>query len=328
MLGIFDVYANPDAVHSLVLANAMSDRLWELSAKASTSEVLWDRLISYQRLIDKYFTHLSPAEVAQRNGVLDLDAESERLGADVIDAALKNIVSTLIWRQQRGTVTNIDSTLELIDRRKFPAFTYGTVDTLHHNLLATGKKSSRAIGLSSCLDEAALFSALVMTGSVSEISGIVILGSASHYTVFGWSGEPGTPSFDAWWFYGKNMLYRLADYHDVIAQDYAGDAALAFADRLPGMDTVIAREGSWRFGQSTTSLGTERISELSTALDHFFGFRLTELESALTPAPRSEQLFEQCLECTSADQVRSIVNTADRAGGSGAGLARFTKELA
>lgn len=334
MFNVFDVYAKPSLAHALVLANVMSDRLWNLSSKTTHTEPIPVRLAQYQLLIDKYFTHLSPAQVAQINGVLDIEHERQRLGADVVDAALENIVDTFAWRTERGTLTNIDSTMELIRDGQFPNVTYGAIDVLHDRLVATGKKSARSVGLSSCLDEAALFAALVMTADVEDIDGIVMLGSASHYTVFIWSGIPGSSSFDAWWFYGKNTLYSLADYRAVLAEDYAGDYQLAFSDRLPGMDTVIAREGSWRLGESTHSLSPQRIELLTAALDEFCGGRTVELDRGLAQPlvshehSASEALFESSLNLASADQVRAVVTAASSPTSGAAELAKLALQLA
>jgi hypothetical protein len=325
---VFDVYADPEIVHGLVIANVMSDRLWALGEKIPPGQDLRARLDHSQRLIDKYFTHLSPAQVAELEGTIDLDAEARRHAPGVVDAAIANIVETLKWRAERGTVHNIDSTLKLIEQRQFPAFRYGAIDTLHERLKSSGHKASRVVGLSSCLDEAALFAALVMTAPVDEIDGIVILGSASHYTVFGWSGDPVSPQFDAWWFYGKNALLSLRDYHQIVADVYGGDAELAFADRLPGMDTIIAREGSWRLGSPTSSVGADRREALTRALEHFFGFavidelnpRARDVQSVSVTA--SESLFMQCLEQTDAAGVRQVVEGAASSGGEAAFVAQ------
>lgn len=327
MVGVFDAYASPDLLRSLVLANLMSERLWSLGHKVPVQLPVRERLTQYQRVVDKYFTHLTPDQVAERDGVIDLDTESARLGAAVVDSALENIIETLKWRARRGTIGNVDSFLALIADRKFPAFNYGTIEGLHEHLAATTTKSTRVVGLSSCLDEAALFSALAMTGSVDGIDGIVVLGSASHYTVFGWSGEPTEAYFDAWWFYGKNKLFTQHEYSELVRNEYAGDAALAFADRLPGIDTVIAREGSWRFGHPTTTLGADRIEALTLALDKFFGFRIVELDRALiaplqfADSSEDDALFEACLNQPDAAGVRQVIHQSSAAAGGAAHLA-------
>lgn len=334
MLGIFDAYADPHAVHALVLANLYSEKLWSLSSRVDQELPLGSRLQEYQKILDKYFTHLSPAQVAEIDGLLDLENEAQRLGKDVIDAAMANILATFTLRKELGTLHNIDQTLEYIEAGKFPAYQYLSIDALDHKLRASGQKASRVIGMTSCLDEVALFAALVMTGSVEGLDGIVVLGSASHYTLLCWSGEPSSESFQAWWFYGKNALVKLNDYHEVIRGDYNGNAQQAFAERMSGMDTIIAREGSLRIGSSHSSLGNKRLIEVVDAASHFFGCTPPELSRVLDSVAATqeltevEQLFVSCLDQHHVHGVQEVINTVALGSGDAAIFARKVIELA
>ena len=334
MLGIFDVYADPHAVHSLVLANLYSEKLWSLSARVDQKLPLGVRLQEYQKLIDKYFTHLNPTQVAEIDGWLDLRQEADRLGQDVIDAAMANIVSTFTLRKELGTLHNIDQTLEYIQAGKFPAYNYLSIEALDHKLRETSHKTSRVRGMTSCLDEAALFAALVMTGSVEGLDGIVILGSASHYTVLCWSGDPASQSFEAWWFYGKNALITLSEYHEIISQNYEGDALQAFTERMKGMDTIIAREGSLRIGSSHSSLGGERLLRVVSAASTFFGCTPPEFSSVLGSVTTTqeltevEQLFVSCLDKHSSQSVQEVIDEAALRTGDAGTFARKVIELA
>ena len=325
---IFDVYANPEIVYPLVLANLLCERTWSLSTKLPAASTLDQRLRGYQKVIDKYFTHLTTGQVAEQDGLLNVALEQERLGPDVVAAALENIERTLRWRTERKTIYQIESTLALMEGGQFPAFTYAPIDVLHAQLSLTGVKANRSIAFTSCLDEAAIFLALTMTGVVDELDGVVVLGTASHYTVFCWSGEPAAADFNAWWFYGKNRIFDLSDYRRLIRDEYAGDALLAFADRLPWLDTVIGRDGSWRFGSHETSFSSPRVASIVAAMDAFFGARLRELDAALkdpltfletTPA---ETLFAQCLNLSDAAAVRHLLLQTVSSRGSAAQLAQ------
>ena len=48
---------------------------------------------------------MSTSVVAETNGLLDLDAEAERLGATAVEYALSRPLSTYERRVERGTVT-------------------------------------------------------------------------------------------------------------------------------------------------------------------------------------------------------------------------------
>lgn len=334
MLGIFDVYADPHAVHSLVLANLYSEKLWSLSAKVDPELPVSMRLQEYQKLIDKYFTHLTPQQVAEIDGWLDLREEADRLGQDVIDAAMANIVSTFTLRKELGTLHNIDQTLEYIEAGKFPAYTYLSIDALDHKLRETGHKTSRVQGMTSCLDEAALFAALVMTGSVEGLDGIVMLGSASHYTVLCWSGDPASQSCEAWWFYGKNALIALPEYHEIIRRDYNGDALQAFSERMKGMDTIIAREGSIRIGSTHSSLGRERLLQVVDVASSYFGCTPPELAALSGCVIESqeladvEQLYVSCLNKHSSQEVQEVIDQSALSTGDAGTFARRVIELA
>ncbi|HEY1300115.1 MAG TPA: hypothetical protein VGF07_06435 [Stellaceae bacterium] len=47
-----------------------------------------------QQLIDHHFEHVSPARIAEMNGVFNLDAEVARLGSTAVEGAMAKILST------------------------------------------------------------------------------------------------------------------------------------------------------------------------------------------------------------------------------------------
>ena len=88
---IFDVYADSSIILPIVLANLMSDLLWDLSAAITPdpdpSPGFPPFLRGAQHIIDRHFTHLSPGRVAEINGTLDLETERALHGDDVITRA-------------------------------------------------------------------------------------------------------------------------------------------------------------------------------------------------------------------------------------------------
>ena len=117
---LFDVVAHPDLVFTLIVANLMSSRLWEIRERLSrpdssnddTSEAYPRRL---QKLLDHHFEHVTPARVADMNGLLDLTELAKRYGAPAVDFALFQIVSALNWRAEHGALDQHALGLHLIE---------------------------------------------------------------------------------------------------------------------------------------------------------------------------------------------------------------------
>ena len=87
---LFDVIVDPELVFTLITANLMSSRLWALRERilglpdiAQEGAMGSDERI--QQVLDHHFEHVTPARIAELNGVLDLDALAERYGAAAID---------------------------------------------------------------------------------------------------------------------------------------------------------------------------------------------------------------------------------------------------
>jgi hypothetical protein len=130
---LFDAILDPELIFALVLANLMSPRLWELRRRLLQSSgpgdpPFADGIQRIQQLIDHHFEHVTPTRIAEVNGVLDLDSEAERLGSAAVDYAVSKILSTLDWRVRRGTLVKDVFPVDLIGRRKFPAYIYSTID--------------------------------------------------------------------------------------------------------------------------------------------------------------------------------------------------------
>ena len=122
---LFDVILDPRLVFTLVLANLMSERFWELHDSVKRAP---EAALQIQELLDHRFEHVSPAQVAEINGVFDLDRMDTLYGRDAIESARSRILAALEYRVKRGTMKKEDLAIDLISRRKFPAYTYGTID--------------------------------------------------------------------------------------------------------------------------------------------------------------------------------------------------------
>ena len=294
---IFDAHANPDLLAALVLANVQSDRLWAIAARVEPDAPLGQRLFEYQRVLDKYFVHATPLQLAERDGLLDIDEITARLGPVCVDEVFDNLIATLQLRERIGTLSNAADTIGMFERREMPAFSYAAIDELHARRVRSGKPANRPIGVTSCVDEAALFAALVMTGPVDEIDGIVLLASPSHSTVLVWGDG------DAWWFYGKNQLWSRDEY-----RLRAPDARLGLEQHLGGLDTIVARDGFIQLRSQRSTLSPTRVRDIAEGCRAFFGCEMFEATTLVQlPAQPNEAVFVRCLDQSDAAGVRSVI---------------------
>ena len=312
---LFDVVVDPDLVFVLVLANLMSHRLWDLRERLMTppaeaqdhEETAVERL---QQSLDRHFEHVPPTRVAEMNGVVDLDVLALRYGADTVDYARSEILSTFKWRVQRGTLEKDAIALDLIEQRKFPAYTYATIDEARASRRLLQRRKHKPYGLTCCLDEAAIFAALILPLASASPIDIAFIGSPAHYSVVAWTTE------GAWWLHSKHELHSPASWSSLVAETYAGDAQMAFDDRLPGFDRIVTSAGSHVFATGETSIPEPQLDELVGRLDAFFGLRTAQLDRALrqqkklVPAPGVAPLVEGTSTAADAGEVRQRLRRA------------------
>jgi hypothetical protein len=277
---LFDAILDPELIFALVLANLMSPRLWELRRRLLQSSgpgdpTFADSIQRIQQLIDHHFEHVTPARIAEVNGVLDLDREAERLGSAAVDYAVSKILSTLDWRVRRGTLAKDVFPVDLIGRRKFPAYIYSTIDEAWASRRLLQRRKHKPLGLTCCLDEAAIFIALKLLLPQGGPDELALLGSPAHYSVLAWTAE------EAWWFYAKHELHSVAAWSLLVAEKYAGDAQMAFDDRLPNFDRIISVSGTFTFAAGATSISEPHLAAIVAKIDGFFGCRLSQLDRAL-----------------------------------------------
>ena len=309
---IFDVVDEPAAVLPLVLANAMSPRTWALSARAAegvdmgTQQGQRAALEALRRVIDRSFSHATPARVVQMNGAIDLAAERVRLGDDVMDHAIAVVLEDQRVRRAQGLIRPDDPIVEMIGRGIFPAYSYANVDVVHATRRNRARASKCPKSITSCLDEAALFGALCMTLPTDHLLGITLLASPTHYTVFTWTEG------DAAWFYGKNTLLLGDDFRRRTEAEFDGDAHAAFFACMRSIDRIVTRRGHVDLREREGSIPQDELIRIRDALRGFFGADVPSLEVldhpiTITPPSAFDQLFEQCLACDSAEAVQQVV---------------------
>ncbi len=270
---LFDVVLDPELAFTLILANLMSPRLWELRERVLESPE--SPVPHIHELLDHHFEHVSAARIAEMNGFFDLDVLEARDGKDAVEYARDTILKTIQWRVKRGTMKKDDFALELFGQRKFPAYTYGTIDEAWAcRRLLQGRKH-KPLGLTCCLDEATIFAALALMLEERAVDNLVLLGAPTHYSAF-------TSRADGlWWFYSKHELFSPATWSSLVAEHYGGDGQLAFDDRLPDFDRIITAFGNYELITGESSMPERRLAEMVTQSDEFFGFRPAQLRGAL-----------------------------------------------
>lgn len=285
---IFDAYANPNLLLYLVASNLLSPATWELSGKilrraqeatgggAPSASTL---ILEIQTVIDRNFRHLHAAEVVKIYGELDVSEERRRLGSEAVDTAMAQILRTFEARIETGDVPRegLQPTIDRMEQGYFPAFAYGNIDLVRANRRLTGKSHASARGLTSCVDETAIFASLAMTMPKGLVANVVGLTSSSHSSAFGWNADG-----EAWWFYGKNRLFFAGDWREHVATRGLGDPQTAFDRLLSDAGRVTSVAGSFDFLSGQSSLPDAHVSEIVSKMDEFFGVRLRQVSNALS----------------------------------------------
>lgn len=311
---IFDAYANPNLLLYLVASNLLSPATWELSEKiqaraaksAETAEAgaPSGRLLieEIQRLLDRSFKHLHVTQVAELYGAFDLSSERQRLGSASVDEALKQIRDRLEARIRAGSLPAeaMQPILAQMGEGRFPAYTYGNIDLIRANRRLMRSSHTSVRGLTSCVDEIAIFAALAMTVRKGVVANVIALSCPAHTTAFGWTSD-GTP----WWFYGKNRIFFPDDWQRAAAETPGGAQAL-FDGLLADMNRITSVAGTFDLETGRTNLPGEHIEEIAAQMDAFFGVRLRQVDEALarSRAPLPQDPL--------ADYLRALLGTTSR----------------
>jgi len=287
---IFDCHANTNLLLPLVLGNLLSKKLWDISSRIQNKLLAYHSGVSpplepllyvrsIQDFIDRKFKHLHPNEVGLIYGELCLEDERQRLGQEIIDSALAQIEAVFIKRVSDGSIpfAAFEALNSRIKLGYFPAFTYGNIDLIMANRALAGKKSSAPMGITSCLDECAIFASLAMTMPGGTIENVIALTSVSHYTVFGW-----TASGESWWFYGKNLLFSKDDWSTCVNSLFDGDAQRGFDSYFKEMTHVVSVAGTLDLTTGVSSITLAHIQEIIEKMHQFFGVQLKQVSPAVS----------------------------------------------
>ena len=302
---LFDAAADSSLILPLVLANAASSRLWRLKDRLlgeqqerapapEPVELLQTLLAGLNRML----THVSPLEVAETNGCLRLADLAQRLGEHAVAETTARILAMINAALASGQLDPARYDLApLIAAGSFPAYTYGTVDVIAATGRYLGRPSRRPFGMTCCLDEVALFAALLLIQRRQRIDGVAMLANPCHYSLFGWCGA------QSWWFYGKNELFLTVGLETL-------------EQRLADPTTLVTRRGSWQRSSGSSSIPAAELEAMCQRLQAFFGGLPAGLEPqqrrALIPLPASpmDVLVERVMGCASAAAVQAVLRAA------------------
>ena len=281
---LFDAYCDSRLVLPLVLANLASQRLWVLADKLKARvkdfpddghpHGLTPFIRAAAKQIDHDFEHLKPEDVAAMIGTFDLARERERLGAELVDAAIHSVIRSCRYRIERGTL-KADALLRIIEAGQFPAYCYSNIDVVRAHRRLLKRRTHSPAGLTSCVDEAAMFAALAMTMPADTIYDCFMLSSPTHVTAFGRDGHGRT-----YWFFGKNLIFSKAEWDEHVHTRYGGDAQQAFDDLLPAADRILGIEGVFDFRTCVSEITADNFMSIKTGMTEFFGLLPRQLNAA------------------------------------------------
>lgn len=285
---LFDAYCDSRLVLPLVLANLAAPRLWALAEKLKSRAKdfpddghphgLSPFIRAAAKQIDRDFEHLKPEDVAAMIGTYDLAAERARLGAEIVDTAIDSIIRSCRYRMERGTL-QASALLAIIESGQFPAYCYTNIDIIRAHRRLLKKRAHPPAGLTSCVDEAAMFAALAMTMPADVMYDCVMLSSPTHVTAFGRDGHG-----RSYWFFGKNLIFSKADWDERVQTRYSGDSQQAFDDLLPAADRILGIEGVFDFRTGISEITPDNFLSIKTGIQDFFGLLPKQLDIAFAQA--------------------------------------------
>jgi len=288
---LFDVLFDSELIATLCMSDLLSTGLWTQIEKIRAeldSHQLDDSHVSadippvinaVQKYINKRFTHLHPTDVAAIYGLTDLDAASARFPAERFDLLLQDLEKFFVFfSAQREPLGSVGlQTVAWLNNKKFPAYFYLNIDLINAHKNLTGHAIKSPNGLTSCLDEAALFISMALVlPKAGELRALMVMSSVSHYSAFGYS-ERG----QRWWFNGKNQLYSQPDWRNRVAEQFNGDAQACFDSLFSNFSKITTVSGAFDFDDGQCSIPDAYLDEYVREMQAFFGVSLRQVKQAL-----------------------------------------------
>jgi hypothetical protein len=285
---IFDTVYEPELLHVLVLANLMTPSLWTMrdkildrnKAREHPEAELPELGLALDALdyVNRHFTHLIQMDVVELIGLIDLDGERQRLGADVVDRALEVVIRNFHLRTASGQFNERNNVLPQIAEGLFPNYTYMSLEGLHARRNVLPNVHHKPAGVSICADEATLNIAVLLSLGVASFQDYAILGSAAHYNVLFFGSKD-----LVYWSNGKREFFDKDQWNRCVEDDDAGNPQIAVDNRAPTINRIVTPRGAALMEQGTSTLSRSELLRVSDKCVEFFGAPLTQLQSAQDP---------------------------------------------
>ncbi|MCP4624007.1 MAG: hypothetical protein GY850_10790 [bacterium] len=278
---LFDAVCQPELMISLILANLMSPSLWDFRSRIQQRVESWGQTTADEFIesnimreihsyVDKHLFHLSPLDMTQLWGVLDLQQERDRLGADVVDYAVDSIVNNLQYCRKIGLLKDNENIMPLIDDGGFPEYEYSTIDIIRAHRRHLKQKKHKPLGISSCADEAILIASLTTVLKGVSFADLVIIGAPVHYTtLIQHSGA-------AYWFNGKQEYFDQQGWAQLVA-DSGGLTVQEAFDRRADFDRLITPLGTLLLRERCSTIPEQVLQGTLQQINDFFGEPLQPL---------------------------------------------------
>jgi hypothetical protein len=261
---ILDVIGTPELVFTLVLANLMSSKTWDLAETVKHRETN-DRMWELHRYVNSHFKHELPDDIIENWETLDLADEGQRVGTNVVDHLISVTLHAQSHVEQLGRLNERADIRPLISKGRFPAYFYATIDEAAACRRLLGKQKHKPMGVTNCLDEAALIAALlcVFEGGLPE--GLCFLGSAYHYSTFLAAGS------ESVWFNGKKDFFTRDSWKETIETNSPEEAKAYFESMMYMTDTLITLSGHFDAKNRVSSIPEPELRSITSEIVDFFG---------------------------------------------------------
>lgn len=315
--GLLDTAIDPHLMIVLIIANLMCPSLWRMRDRildkiprearndgAGSQSLISRELLAY---IDRHFTHLFPMAVAKQVGVLEIEDERRRLGAENVDIVKDQLIQHLKHRRSDGLLTPMLDIFPLLEQDQMPIYTYSTVDGLRGMARLLGHKKHRPLGVTVCADEATLTASLACILHSISFTDVFIIGSPGHYTTF--LQKDG----QRFWCNGKLEYFDEAKWFDLTQSSTAASPITEFERRMPHADRFISLFGMLKLGNGVSTIPLNELERMLDECDTFFGTGLPQSTRARSekiqflPAKASRGDLMRFNHLTGADQARALM---------------------
>ena len=318
---LFDCLAEPRLIIALVLANLMSPALWNFRdrlkqkidsiGKEQAEDPTQLMLAEVGRYVDRHLYHVPPSEMGDIWGFVSLESERRRVGQDVVDYAVADILANLRKREELGSFTASLDIFPVVNDGRFPEYEYAAVDVILAYRRILKKKKHRPLGITCCVDEATLIASLATVLHTASLEDLVFVGAPVHLTTFITHREK------AYWFNGKHEFFDQAAWQAELAKDSSSSDPQKRLDNALDKRVVVERfvtPQGWHLLRSDHSTLDETAeARIFSALAKFFGGEPQLIKEARSRAvrhlPSSDQplSFDALAEVKDAKEARQVM---------------------